>query len=135
MVVLVFLVRLDYGSLCSFLVSFSFLCSWQENTLEKFRRRRARRSCRWRRDLAVPQFVSIFEARYALIHRPLVDMRPPALLVVVLWLSRCPLLPESSSVIGAWSSHARVYYTLWAARDGHVLHLLSCLVVPGGFLC
>jgi hypothetical protein len=122
MVVLVFLVCLDYGSLYSFLVSFSFLCSWQENTLERFWRRRVRRSCRWRRDLAVPQFVSIFEARSALLRRPLVYTRPPTLLVILLWLS-------NSSVNDAWSLRARVFYTLWAARDGHVPLLLSCLVV------
>jgi hypothetical protein len=66
----------------------------------------------WWRDLVVPQFVSFFEARSALIHRLLVDTRPPAMLVVVLWFSRCPLRTESSSGIGAWSSRARVFYTL-----------------------
>jgi hypothetical protein len=32
-------------------------------------------------------------------------------------------------VIDAWYPRARVFYTLWAARDGHVPLLLSCLVV------
>jgi hypothetical protein len=55
-VVLVILVRLDFGGLCSFLVSFSFLWFWQENTPKRFRRERVRRSCRWWRGLAMPLF-------------------------------------------------------------------------------
>jgi len=65
---------------------------------------------------------------------PLVYMRPPTLLAAILWLSCCLLRPESSSVIGAWSSRARVFYTLWATRDGHIPHLLLCLGGAWGFL-
>jgi hypothetical protein len=65
--------------------------------------------------------------------RPLVDTRPLALLIVVLWFSRCLLRLESSAVIGAWSSRVRVLYTLWAARYGHVSYLLLYLVVSEGF--
>jgi hypothetical protein len=38
-------------------------------------------------------------------------------------------------VTGAWSSHARVFFTLWAARDGYVPSLLACLVAFGSLRC
>jgi hypothetical protein len=34
-------------------------------------------------------------------------------------------------VTGAWSSRARVFSTMWAARDGYVPPLLPCLVAIG----
>jgi len=38
-------------------------------------------------------------------------------------------------VIGAWSSRASVFFTPWAARNGHVPSLLPCLVAPEGLWC
>jgi hypothetical protein len=38
-------------------------------------------------------------------------------------------------VNGAWSSRAKVFFTPWATRDGHVLSLLPCLVEFGGLWC
>jgi hypothetical protein len=67
--------------------------------------------------------------------RPMVDTRPLALLVVVLRFCRCLLRPKSSPVNGAWSLHARVFFTIWAARDSHVPSLLPCLVEFGGLWC
>jgi hypothetical protein len=83
----------------------------------------------------VLQCFSFFKARSTLFHRPLVDTRPPALLAVVLQFYRCLLRPKCSLVTGAWSSHARVFFTPWAACDGHVSSLLPCLVVFGGLWC
>jgi len=70
-----------------------------------------------------------------LFRRPFVDTSPPALLVAVLWFSHCLLRPKSSSVIGTWSSRARVFFTSWAACDGHVPYILPYLVALGGFWC
>jgi hypothetical protein len=69
----------------------------------------------WWRDLVVPQFVSFFEARSALIHRLLVDTRPPAMHAIGLWFSRCLLRTECSLGVGAWSSRAKGFYTLGRA--------------------
>jgi hypothetical protein len=80
-------------------------------------------------------FFLIFEARFALFCHPLVDTRPPALLAAVLWFSRHLLRLKSSSVIGTWSSLARVFFTPLATRDGHAPSLLLCLVAPEGFWC
>jgi hypothetical protein len=38
-------------------------------------------------------------------------------------------------VTGAWSSRAKVFSTLGAARDGYVPSLLACLVVFGSLRC
>jgi hypothetical protein len=65
----------------------------------------------WRNGLAIFQFLSIFEIKSMLFRRPFVDTSPPALLVAVLWFSHCLLRPKSSSVIGTWSSRARVFFT------------------------
>jgi hypothetical protein len=54
---------------------------------------------------------SLFEARSALFHSPIVDTRPLAVLIIVLWFRSCLLRPGSSAVIDAWYPRARVFYT------------------------
>jgi hypothetical protein len=118
-----------------FLVLVGFLCSWQDSTLERLRRRRDRRLCHWRNDFGVLQFFSFFKTKSTLFRCPLVDTHPLVVLVVVLRFCRCVIRPERSPVTGAWSSRARVFSTSWAARDGYVPPLLPCLVAIGSLWC
>jgi len=83
----------------------------------------------------VLQFLSFFKARSTLFHHPMVDTRPLVLLANVLRFCRCLLRPKSSPMNGAWSSHARVFFTPWAERDDHVSSLLPYLVAFGGLWC
>jgi hypothetical protein len=79
--------------------------------------------------------LSFFKARFALFRQSLVDMRPPALLVVVLQFCRCLLRLESSLLTSAWSSRARGFVTPWAARDDHAFVSVAVLGGVRGFWC
>jgi len=80
------------------------------------------------------QFFHPLKARSALFHSPPVDTRPFAVLIDVLWFRRCLLRLGCSAVTGAWLPRARVFFVLWAARDGHVPYLCRAGWCPGVFL-
>jgi hypothetical protein len=115
----VLLVRLDYGGLYSLLVFFRLAGKHFREALEE-----EIPSFRWlANSLDGFQFFHSLKARSAPFHSPPVDTLPFSVLIVVLWFRCCLLRPDNSAVTSVWHPRARVFFKLWAARDGHVPYL------------